>query len=185
MAKYGREPGQLKVLAGLPAVVADSTAEAEDMYQTLQALIHPDVGRMRLGIGLEADLTGLPLDEPIPENRIPRSANLHEAYFDHIVGMIREGLTLHQLYMRYERGNKTIRGTPKQVADHMEDWFTTGAADGLMMTFSTMPAGLKAIVIKLIPELQRRSLVKTEWHGRTLRENVGLARPANRHAAAL
>jgi FMN-dependent oxidoreductase (nitrilotriacetate monooxygenase family) len=185
MAKYGREPGQLKVLAGLPAVVADSAAEAEDMYQTLQALIHPDVGRMRLGMDLEADLTGLPLDEPIPEDRIPKSANLHKAYFDHIVGMIREGLTLRQLYMRYERGNKTIRGTPKQVADHMEDWFTTGAADGFMMTFSTMPAGLEAIVTKLIPELQRRGLVKTEWRGRTLRENVGLARPANRHAAAL
>jgi N-acetyl-S-(2-succino)cysteine monooxygenase len=183
MAKYNRPPEALKVLAGLPTVVADSAQEAEDMYQTLQALIHPDVGRMRLGMDLEADLSDLPLDEPIPEDRIPKSANLHKAYFDHIVGLIRQGLTLRQLYMRYERGNKTIRGTPAMVADHMEEWFTTGAADGFMLTFSTLPAGLEGFVAKVIPELQRRGLVKTAWRGATLRENVGLRRPPNRHVA--
>jgi alkanesulfonate monooxygenase SsuD/methylene tetrahydromethanopterin reductase-like flavin-dependent oxidoreductase (luciferase family) len=153
------------------------------MYQTLQALIHPDVGRMRLGMDLEADLSGLPLDEPIPPERIPASANLHKAYFEHILGLIREGLTLRQLYLRYERGNKTIRGTPKQVADHMEAWFTGGAADGFMLTFSLLPLGMEDFIAKVVPELQRRGLVKREWAGRTLRENVGLARPESRHAA--
>ncbi|SDB55983.1 LLM class flavin-dependent oxidoreductase [Belnapia rosea] len=183
MARHGRPPEALKVLAGLPAIVADSEQEAEDMYQTLQALIHPDVGRMRLGMDLEADLSGLPLDEPIPPERIPASANLHRAYFEHILGLIREGLTLRQLYMRYERGNRTIRGTPRQVADHMEEWFTTGAADGFMLTFSVLPAGMEAFIAKVVPELQRRGLVKREWAGRTLRENVGLQRPPNRHVA--
>ncbi len=87
------------------------------MYQTLQEMIHPIVGKMRLGMDLETDLSDLPVDEPIPEDRIPRNANFHKAYFDHIVGMIREGLTLRQLYLRYERGNKTFRGTPAQMAD--------------------------------------------------------------------
>ncbi len=183
MAKYGRAPGELKVLAGTPCIVADSNDEAEDMYQTLQALIHPDVGRMRLGMDLEADLSGLPLDEPIPEDRIPKSANLHKAYFDHIVGMIRQGMTLRQMYMRYERGNQTIRGDAKRVADHMEEWFTAGACDGFMMIFSTTPAGLDGFVHKAIPELQRRGLVKTQWAGPTLRDNLGLSRPANRHVA--
>jgi alkanesulfonate monooxygenase SsuD/methylene tetrahydromethanopterin reductase-like flavin-dependent oxidoreductase (luciferase family) len=138
---------------------------------------------MRLGMDLEADLSGLPLDEPIPPERIPASANLHKAYFEHILGLIREGLTLRQLYMRYERGNRTIRGTPRQVADHMEEWFTTGAADGFMLTFSVLPAGMEAFIAKVVPELQRRGLVKREWAGRTLRENVGLQRPPNRHVA--
>jgi alkanesulfonate monooxygenase SsuD/methylene tetrahydromethanopterin reductase-like flavin-dependent oxidoreductase (luciferase family) len=129
---------------------------------------------------LEADLSGLPLDEPIPPERIPKSANLHKAYFEHILGLIREGLTLRQLYLRYERGNRTIRGTPRQVADHMEAWFTGGAADGFMLTFGLLPRGMEDFIAKVVPELQRRGRVKRDWAGRTLRENVGLARPEHR-----
>ena len=71
MAKYGRDPSELKVLAGLPIVLADTDAEAAAEYARLQDLVHPDVGRFRLGMDLEADLADLPLDEPIPADRIP------------------------------------------------------------------------------------------------------------------
>ena len=75
-------------------------------------MIHPDVGRFRLGTDLEVDLSDLPLDEPIPESRLPKSANLHKAFFDGIMKIIREeNPTLRQLYLRYERGRKTIKGT--------------------------------------------------------------------------
>ena len=74
MAKYGRHPHELKVLAGLPVIVADTDAEARERYEQLQSLIHPEVGRMRLGMDLEVDLSDLPLDEPIPEDRIPRTS---------------------------------------------------------------------------------------------------------------
>ncbi|MBP0491810.1 LLM class flavin-dependent oxidoreductase [Roseomonas sp. SG15] len=184
MPKFGREPEALKVLAGKPVLIADSQGEAEDMYQTLQHLIHPVVGRMRLGMDLETDLSDLPLDEPIPEDRIPRNSNFHKAYFDKIVEMIRsEGLTLRQLYLRYERGNQTLRGTATQVADHLEEWFTAGVADGFMVTPSLMPQGLERFVDGVVPELQRRGLFRTAYTGRTLRENLGLKRPPNRHVA--
>jgi len=75
MAKYGRPPDSLKILAGLPVVIGQSQQEAEDKAQALQEMIHPDVGRFRLGTDLEADLSDLPLDEPIPESRLPKSAN--------------------------------------------------------------------------------------------------------------
>jgi N-acetyl-S-(2-succino)cysteine monooxygenase len=155
------------------------------MYQTLQELINPIVGKMRLGMDLETDLSDLPIDEPIPEDRIPKNANFHKGYFDHIVGMIREGLTLRQLYLRYERGNKTFRGTPAQMAEHMEEWFTTGGCDGFMMTFSLMPGGLAAFVDGVVPLLQKRGLYRTAYEGTTLREHLGLIRPANRHVAAV
>jgi alkanesulfonate monooxygenase len=32
----------------------------------------------------------------------------------------------------------------------------------------------------VVPELQRRGLFRTEYEGRTLRENLGFKRPANR-----
>ena len=180
LAKFGREPDQVKILAGLPVIIGDSQQEAEDKFQALQEMIHPDVGRFRLGTDLEADLSDLPLDEPIPKERLPKSANMHKAFFDGIMKIINEeNPTLRQLYLRYERGRKMIKGTPKHVADVMEEWFTTGAADGFMMQFATLPGGLKDFVDKVVPELQRRGLFKTEYSGLTLRDHLGLARPTN------
>ena len=139
---------------------------------------------MRLGMDLELDLSDLPLDEPIPEELIPKTSNLHQAYFNRIVEMIRnEKLTLRQLYLRYERGNKTLCGTPTTIADHMEEWLTAGAADGFMLNFPILPDGLEAFVQKVVPELQRRGIFRTDYTGVTLRDHLGLARPANRHVA--
>jgi hypothetical protein len=98
--------------------------------------------------------------------------------------MIREDRpTLRQLYMRYERGTRSVRGTPRHCADVLEDWFTTGAADGFMLIVHLQPAGLADFIRYIVPELQRRKLFRTEYAGTTLREHLGLARPANRHVA--
>jgi FMN-dependent oxidoreductase (nitrilotriacetate monooxygenase family) len=184
MARFGRDPDDLKICAGRPVLIGESRQEAEDMYRSLQEMIHPVVGLMRLGMDLETDLSDLPLDEVVPEHRIPRNSNFHKAYFDHIVELIRvEKLTLRQLYQRYERGNKTFFGTAKDVADELEAWFTAGACDGFMMLFTLLPTGLTSFVDKVVPELQRRGLMKTAYAGKTLRENLGLKRPPNRHAA--
>ena len=164
---------------------ASNPQEAEDKYQALQEMIHPDVGRFRLGTDLETDLSDLPLDEPIPLDRLPKSANQHKAFFDGIMKIIREeNPTLRQLYLRYERGRKTIKGTPKHIADVMEEWFAAGAADGFMMQFSTLPDALEDFVNHVVPELQRRGLFRTQYEGTTLREHLGLKRPANARAAA-
>ncbi len=185
MAKYGRAPDQLKVLTGLPVIVGQTDAEAQARYEDLQGMIHPDVGRLRLGMDLEVDLSDLPLDEPIPEEIIPRTSNLHQMYFNRIVEMIRtEKLTLRQLYMRYERGNKTLCGSVATIANHMEEWLTAGAADGFMLTFPTLPDGLDAFVTQVVPELQRRGIFRQDYTGTTLRDHLGLARPANRHVTA-
>ena len=179
MAKYGRQPDELKVLAGLPIIVGESVQEAQDKYQALQELIHPDVGRLRLGMDLELDLSDLPLDEPIPEELIPRTSNLHQMYFNRIVEMIRtEKLTLRQLYMRYERGNKTLCGTVGMIADHMEEWLTAEAADGFMLTFPTLPDGLEAFVAEGgAGTAAPRHLPAPTMRGTTLRDHLGLARP--------
>ncbi len=185
MAKYGRHPDTMKILAGLPVMIGSSQQEAEDKYQALQEMIHPDVGRFRLGTDLEADLSDLPLDEPIPESRLPKSANLHKAFFDGIMKIIREERTrpCGKFYLRYERGRKTIKGTPKQIVDVMEQWIAMGATDGFMMQFSTLPDGLEDFVKLVVPELQRRGMFRTQYTGTTLRDHLGLARPANAHAA--
>lgn len=182
MAQFGRSPDELKLLAGMPVIVGESDQEAEDKYQTLQAMIHPDVGRQRLTTDLEVDLTNLPLDEPVPEDLIPKASNFHQGYFNEIARMIREEKpTLRQLYMRYERGTRSVRGSAKTVADRLEEWFATGAADGFMLILHLQPAGLADFVKYVVPELQRRRLFRTDYSGRTLRDHLGLQRPRNRH----
>jgi alkanesulfonate monooxygenase len=79
---------------------------------------------------------------------------------------------------------KTIVGTPAQVADEMEYWFMNGAADGFNLQPPYMPGALSDFVDLVVPELQRRGHYRTAYEGTTLRENLGLRRPASRYVAA-
>ena len=67
-------------------------------------------------------------------------------------------------------------GTPEQVADQLELWFHSGAADGFNIMPPNLPGGLEDFVEQVVPELQRRGLFRTEYTGTTLREHYGLAR---------
>lgn len=183
LAQFGRSSDDLKILAGLSVMVGESEAEAQDKYQELQRLIHPDVGIMRLSADLETDLSKLPLDEPVPVSMIPAKANFHQSYFNMIAEMIRaQKLTLRQLYAAYERGKVTLCGTPVSIADHMMEWMESDAADGFMMSFHVVPDDLSDFITKVVPELQRRGVYRKAYSGNTLREHLGLARPANRYS---
>jgi FMN-dependent oxidoreductase (nitrilotriacetate monooxygenase family) len=178
MAKYGRSPDSLRILAGMPVVIGATEAEAEAKFRHLQELLHPDVGRFRLAMDLEVDLAGLPLDEPIPADRLPKAANFHKAFFDGIMASIRDrNPTLRELYLSYERGRKTIKGTAGQIADVMQRWLEMGACDGFMMQFHALPASLEQFVEEVVPELQRSGLFRRDYTGPTLRDHLGIARP--------
>jgi hypothetical protein len=77
------------------------------------------------------------------------------------------------------RGHWTLVGTPEHIADQLEHWFKTGAADGFNVLAPTLPHGLKDFADLVIPELQRRGLFRTEYTGRTLRDHLGLKRPVH------
>ena len=76
------------------------------------------------------------------------------------------------------RGHFTAAGTPEQIADLIEDWFTDGAADGFNIMPPLLPAMLDVFSAEVIPLLQRRGLFRTEaTRAQTLREHYGLAWP--------
>jgi hypothetical protein len=56
--------------------------------------------------------------------------------------------------------------------------------DGFLIHPSHLPGGLNDFVELVVPELQNRQLLRSEYEGTTLRENLGLQRPANGYAAA-
>lgn len=183
MAKFGRHPDELKVLSGVSIVVGDDEEHAREKWAMWQERVPIEIGLMYMKTDLETDLSDLPLDEPVPEHRIPKSSNFHQVYFEEIVGLIRQGLTLRQVCKRYNRSKAIFYGNGRQVADQMEAWVAAGASDGFMIAFPILPSCLTDFTEKVIPELQKRGLFRTEYAGRTLRENLGLRRPANRYAA--
>jgi alkanesulfonate monooxygenase SsuD/methylene tetrahydromethanopterin reductase-like flavin-dependent oxidoreductase (luciferase family) len=74
----------------------------------------------------------------------------------------------------------SVIGTPKDVADQLEAWFEKGAADGFNLMFPLLPEDWLQFGASVVPELQRRGLVQTEYSGATLRDRLGLKKPINR-----
>ncbi len=73
-----------------------------------------------------------------------------------------------------------VTGSPVEVADYMQEWFETGAADGFNIFPPFVPGSVEAFTALVVPELQRRGLYRTEYSGSTFRDHLGLARPRNR-----
>ncbi|MEU9963534.1 hypothetical protein [Streptomyces malaysiensis] len=77
------------------------------------------------------------------------------------------------------RTEGAIIGTAAEVADGMERWYTEGACDGFTVGAVHSPGAFEDFVRQVVPELQRRGVLRTEYEGKTLRDNLGLERPAS------
>jgi N-acetyl-S-(2-succino)cysteine monooxygenase len=184
LSAYGRSPDEMKIMPGLSAVIGRTDAEAEEHYEYLNSLVHPIVAREILSTVLgNVDLTKYPFDGPLPEN-LPRS-NASLQIFEQVTSMARrENLSIRQVALRVAgaRAKAVVRGSPQTIADYMEEWFRKGGCDGFNIMPPFLPGGLDDFVELVIPELQRRGLFRTEYKGRTLRENLGLKRPESHYA---
>jgi FMN-dependent oxidoreductase (nitrilotriacetate monooxygenase family) len=179
MAALGRDPNHLKILPGALVVVGETVAEAQQKRDLLDSLVHPDSGIGSLSIALGTDASKFDLDEPLPE--IPETNQSKSGRQRIIDRAKRDNLTVRQLaQIAGGYGGLSFTGTPKTIADQMEQWLLTNACDGFNVMFPYVPGGLDDFVNLVVPELQRRGLFRTEYEGRTLRENLGLPRPANR-----
>jgi alkanesulfonate monooxygenase len=177
-AKLGRNPEHLKILPGAFVVVGDSAQEAQDKRALLDSLVHYDSAIASLSNMLGTDVSGADPDGPLPE--IPES-NASKSARERLVNLAtREKLTVRQLAQRMGGyGGLSFVGTPQTIADQMEERLMTEACDGFNIMFPFLPAGLDDFVDKVIPELQRRDLFRKRYEGKTLRDHLGLPRPAN------
>jgi FMN-dependent oxidoreductase (nitrilotriacetate monooxygenase family) len=182
MEAAGRNRDHMKILPGALVVVGETMEEARRKRDLLDSLVHPDSGMGSLSIALGCDASQFDLDGPLPE--IPET-NQSKSSRQRVVDRARrDNLTVRQLaQIAGGYGGLSFTGTPQSIADQMEEWLLGDACDGFNVMFPYVPGGLDDFVDMVVPELQRRGLFRTEYEGKTLRENLGLPRPANRFFA--
>ncbi|MET7570199.1 LLM class flavin-dependent oxidoreductase [Streptomyces sp. NPDC005492] len=185
-AAAGRDPEHIKVLPGIVPVLGSTEAEARANERLLEDHIVYTHGVERLESLLQLEPGTLELDAQLPTDLPPEEAiEGAKSRYTLVVELARrDRLTVRELIGRLGggRGHLTFAGTPEQVADAIETWFTQGAADGFNIMPAVLPSGLDAFVDHVVPVLRTRGLLRTEYGPRTtLRERYGLPRPANQY----
>ncbi|WP_180085666.1 LLM class flavin-dependent oxidoreductase [Acinetobacter sp. YH12145] len=183
LVKYGRHADDLKIMPGVSIFVAKTEQEAQEKYDFLNSLIHPEVGLSLLSaLAGGINLAKFDLDAPFPKIE---DADINFSSRQQMMIDIaqKHNFSIRQLYqyIASARGHWTLIGTPEQVVDQLQEWFENDAADGFNVLPPTTPAGLNDFVDLIVPELQRRGLFRTAYEGKTLRENLGLKRPENQY----
>jgi alkanesulfonate monooxygenase len=173
---YGRSRDSMIVMPGVMAIIGQTQAEAEAKCDQLGELLHPSVGIQLLGRTF-GDLTNHPLDQPPP---MPEDSNAVKSYADAWrTRLEKRPMTVREIYenVAMTAGHRLVVGTPTTVADQLEEWFTGGACDGFNIMAPYMPGPVHEFLDLVVPELRRRGLFRSEYEGKTLRDNLGLSRP--------
>jgi FMN-dependent oxidoreductase (nitrilotriacetate monooxygenase family) len=179
MAKIGRDPDHLKILPAAFVVVGETVEDAKAKRARLNNLVHYDSGIHSLSAILAYDVSGFDPDGPLPELPETNASKTQRTQF--VEAAHTKNLTIRQLAARAgSYSGLAFVGTPLTIADEMERWLEERGSDGFNVMFPYLPEGLDDFVDKVVPELQRRGIFRTEYEGTTLRDHLGLPRPGNR-----
>ncbi|MBD7989536.1 LLM class flavin-dependent oxidoreductase [Ochrobactrum sp. Sa2BUA5] len=179
LSAAGRAPSSLKILPAAFIVLGDSLEEAKQKRAKLDSLVHYDSGIASLSIALGHDVSGFDPDDYLPQ--IPETNASKSGRAQVLKLAEEEKLTVRQLAQRYGGySGLAFVGTVESVADEMQKWLEEDASDGFTVVFPFLPEGLDDVAERLVPELQRRGIFRTDYEGSTLREHLGLPRPSNR-----
>ncbi len=180
--EFGRDPDGLVILPGLYPVVGSTEAEAWTRKNEMDGLLDLDEEREKLAARFSIDPKRLFLDRPFPADILDNvSAQTNRGFLENLVREARrEDLTVRQVLGRNPLGgHRLIVGTPEQIADDIELWFRNRAADGFNLNMDAYPSGFELFVDHVVPELRRRGIFREHYTGTTLRDHLGLSRPAN------
>jgi N-acetyl-S-(2-succino)cysteine monooxygenase len=170
---YGRTEDEMLVMPGILPVVGESRGDAQKKYERMEQEIDALVGLQQLSLFF-GDLSGYPLDGPVPDlNRDNGTLSRGELL---LKLARRNNWSIRRLYQSKAvgQGHLVAIGSPIEIVDQMEEWLSAGAADGFNVLPAKSPAGINEFVDKIVPELQRRGLLRTEYESKTLRGLLGL-----------
>ena len=190
LAKYGREPGELKIMPGVTVVLGDTAAEAQEKASEIRRQqVSPQNAILALeqiwGMDLSAyDPDGpLPEIDPVPDSGITRGRTRRGDTVQTAEkwrALAKEkGLSIRQTVIEASARQSFI-GTPQAVATELDEFVQRDAADGFILVPHLTPGGLDEFVDRVVPLLQERGAFRTEYRGATLRSHLGLPDPAGK-----
>ena len=182
LRKLGRQPSDLKILPGILPIVAKSKSEAQEKRDFLETLVPDQVGVDLVSSWCGLDLSTCPIDGPLPPLPDVSTYDGQRTNLERLKAFAKEGLSIREIARRISNAGTgpVMAGTPTDIADEMEAWYTESAADGFNLMFPLLPDDLLDFARLVVPELQRRGLTRTEYPKGTLRDRLGLPRPTNR-----
>lgn len=193
---FGRNPDDLKILPSAGFVLGDTQAEAEEKALHLRdQQLTPRTIQVLFEQVWNRDLSSFDIDGPLPDiapavdaPEFIQGRALHDRDRHSVVARYRKladekSLTFRQL--AHEVFNRTgFVGTAQSVADQLDSFVQNDGADGVVIGNSVVPSGLEEFVDQVVPLLQERGSLRTEYEGNTLRENLGISVPERGHQPA-
>jgi FMN-dependent oxidoreductase (nitrilotriacetate monooxygenase family) len=178
----GRAPEHLVLMPPICPIVGRTEADVQRKLQWIDELMPIDKALAALGRTFRGvDFSKLALDQTLT-NVVSAIEGGRRGELEKLRQMILdERLTLRQIALRFSRVDLTFAGTPEKVANTIEHWFTTGAADGFIF-YELLPGDLRDFVKLVVPLLQERGIFRKEYEARTFRGNLGVPCPVNRYA---
>lgn len=175
----GRRPEDIVILTGVAVIWGRTQEEAERKLREVSTLWPIEVALQNLGI----DFGGADIDRAFPDTyRSTMSSGRAAAIasFAHA-----NKLTIRQTAERVSigLGHRPLVGTTQSIADDLQAWREADATDGFAVIQPWLIQGLRDFGEHVVPELVRRGIFRNEYSGQTLRDHLGLQRPANQHVA--
>jgi FMN-dependent oxidoreductase (nitrilotriacetate monooxygenase family) len=170
---FGRDPDGVLIFPAFIPFIGETESIAREKQAFHNELADPISGLITLSVHTDHDFSGYDLDAPVEDVLVSGTQGL----FDTARRVAnRDNLTLRDIGKWYAQGVLLPQfvGTATQVADQIEESFTSGEADGFMVSAAQTPGTFNDFVDAVVPELQRRGLFRTEYTGDTLRDHLGL-----------
>lgn len=174
----GRSPDSVKILPGLLTTLGSTEEEARRRSDELHDRGPASYSTQWLSHSIGYDTSQLALDEKFPEEVLaaatdPRTPGGSIGFRQSIVKQIRRTDPTVREYLRQTRytgsGHGGFAGTPEQLVDRIEDWYRSGAVDGLVLQPDVLVDGLEVIADEVVPLLRKRGLFRHEYSTGTLR----------------
>jgi alkanesulfonate monooxygenase SsuD/methylene tetrahydromethanopterin reductase-like flavin-dependent oxidoreductase (luciferase family) len=172
MDRIGRNPEDCIITPAIDIVLGETDSIARERADYLNSLVSAEVGVCDISNTIGVDLAQFPLDQKLDDMAITEGAR---GVLDVVLqGSRAEGLTLREAGYRYGVSQLTpvLIGSPKTVADRLQDMFESRCCDGFVICPSISPGSYMQFVNTVVPELQRRGIYRTEYTGKTLRQNI-------------
>ena len=179
----GRDPNHVTITPSAYVVCAETKAEAEDKMALIDTLGTDDDALSLLSEAMNFDFAAKGIDEKFTDDELDNISGTHSMR-DRVLassGLRHPTPRDFIVHTKRARPNKPFVGGPKEVADGLEEWFSTGVCDGFVVAATHVPGTYVDFVRHVIPELQRRGLYHRDYRGATLRENLGLPIPKAKH----